>query len=77
MNLNPNMSPAELVTRFVTICLDDDDGISENAYNTLLDLFNAVLDEDGWKQVGSDLERIIRNVRATDGRFYLPIDDES
>jgi len=42
--------------------LEDEQGISEEAYNALVVLFD----------VAGVSDDILKNVRATEGRFYLP-----
>ena len=51
------------VRDFVVSVLNDDEGISETAYLLVLNILNPILDDD-----------ILRGIKATDGRYYLPKD---
>lgn len=55
--------------KMVQSMLNDDHGVSEQTYMSLLEMFNTV-DAD----TQAELMAIFRRVDATDGRFYLPID---
>lgn len=58
------------LTKLVVSMLDDDAGVSERTFRNLVSLI-GLMKNSGMR---SDLEAIIRQAKATDGRFYLPIE---
>ncbi len=56
------------LARFVQHVLDDDNGISGDAYESLVDLVNQMEPESNET---IEIVCMIRRVNATDGRFYL------
>lgn len=59
------------LVKMVMSMLDDDHGVSEETYNHLCELREALSPNSSTR---SDLDAIMRQVDATDGRFYLPIE---
>lgn len=59
------------LVKMVMSMLDDDHGVSEETYNHLRELREALSPNSSTR---SDLDAIMRQVDATDGRFYLPIE---
>jgi len=51
---------------FVNVCLNDDDGISEDAYGKLLDLCHQ-----GSAEFGEALDFITQHTDGCNGRVYL------
>ena len=56
---------------FVKACLDDEHGISENAYNALIDLRDAIQSNPA-VHVSNILQSLTDMTDGTDGRFYIP-----
>ena len=52
-----------VLVRLAIESLDDDEGISDDAYQTMRELFTLL---------GVDAERVWRKVKANDNRWYLP-----
>lgn len=59
------------LVKMVMSMLDDDHGVSEETYNHLCELRGALSPNSSTR---SDLDAIMRQVDAIDGRFYLPIE---
>lgn len=59
--------------RLIEALLNDDHGISEEAYNALADLIDSMLLKNVIKEKEyMELHEIIMQANGTDGRFYIP-----
>ena len=58
------------LTKMVVSMLNDDHGVSEKTYKHLRELIHELNDNSA---IRADLDAVMRQVDATDGRFYLPI----
>ena len=59
------INPEDPLTAFVIALLDDDNGISEQAFEKLMAMLDKYGDADLWSWLD-------RHVDSADGRFWLP-----
>lgn len=59
------------IIAFINEVLNDDHGISDEAMNAFILLYEEAQDEDDQELAGA-LSGIRASIDATDGRFYLP-----
>ena len=64
----PDKTSEQYFLYFLMAALEDEHGINEEAWNRLIELCFYLYGPD----IPSDIESVIRQVKATDGRYYLP-----